>query len=242
MQAKNNIGLWAAAELTDPKTIRYINLKLALLGFPTVAASADPEFDEMAAALLQHQHEVDRLLADHLCPADQRIQVFLNDYLKETNLSVKLPGQTFVLDRYGLARALSLPPDRDEFVSEHVRSYRVKQGVLHNPQADRRTTHGIFHIAEGGLGIPDDKRSVPKDVFGRMLQLAMTPPSELLRLPFTSLASDPATCFVSLLLRPLVVPEVPGYIAEKTMEVRFFAPGNLVSNLDFVESIFGNGK
>merc|ERR1711916_226543 len=28
---------------------------------------------------------------------------------------------------------------------------------------------------------------------------------------------------------------------EKTMEVRFFAPGNMVSNLDFVESIFGNG-
>ena len=25
------------------------------------------------------------------------------------------------------------------------------------------------------------------------------------------------------------------------MEIRFFAPGNLVSNLDFVESIFGNG-
>ena len=25
------------------------------------------------------------------------------------------------------------------------------------------------------------------------------------------------------------------------MEIRFFAPGNLVSNLDFVETIFGNG-
>ena len=25
------------------------------------------------------------------------------------------------------------------------------------------------------------------------------------------------------------------------MEIRFFAPGNLVGNLDFVESIFGNG-
>ncbi len=25
------------------------------------------------------------------------------------------------------------------------------------------------------------------------------------------------------------------------MEIRFFAPGTLVSNLDFVESIFGNG-
>ncbi len=46
---------------------------------------------------------------------------------------------------------------------------------------------------------------------------------------------------MSLLLRPLVCPEVPGFTAEKTMEVRFFAPGNLVSNLDFVENIFGNG-
>lgn len=241
MGTKNNIGLGTATEFTDPATIRYINLKLALLGFPTVAASSDPEFDEMAAALLQHQRETDRLLADYLCPADQRIQIFLNDTLKETGLAIKLPGRTFVLDRYGLARMLSLPPDRDEFISEHVQSYRVKQGVLHNPQADRRTTQGIFHIAEGGLGIPDDKRAVPKAVFGRMLQLALAPPPGLLRLPFTAPPSEPAECFVSLLLRPLVVPEVSGYIAEKMMEIRFFAPGNLVSNLDFVESIFGNG-
>ncbi len=46
---------------------------------------------------------------------------------------------------------------------------------------------------------------------------------------------------VSLLMRPLVCPEVPGVSCEKRMEVRFFAPGGLVSNLDFVESIFGNG-
>ena len=30
------------------------------------------------------------------------------------------------------------------------------------------------------------------------------------------------------------------YPARKRMEIRFFAPGSLVSNLDFVESIFGN--
>ena len=46
--------------------------------------------------------------------------------------------------------------------------------------------------------------------------------------------------FFSLLLRPIVCPEVPGVGPQKTMEVRFFAPGALVSNLDFVESIFGN--
>ena len=62
-----------------------------------------------------------------------------------------------------------------------------------------------------------------------------------MRLPFTATQPEPAECFVSLLLRPLVCPAVPGFTAEKTMEVRFFVPGNLVSNLDFVESIFGNG-
>ena len=45
---------------------------------------------------------------------------------------------------------------------------------------------------------------------------------------------------VSSLLRPVVCPEVKGVILEKSLEVRFFVPGNLVSNLDFVESIFGN--
>ncbi|HZV34579.1 MAG TPA: hypothetical protein VFB72_08370, partial [Verrucomicrobiae bacterium] len=60
------------------------------------------------------------------------------------------------------------------------------------------------------------------------------------RLPFTSTQKEQAECFVSLLMRPIVCPAVPGLIGEKMMEVRFFAPGNLVSNLDFVESIFGN--
>ena len=39
----------------------------------------------------------------------------------------------------------------------------------------------------------------------------------------------------------MVCPAVPGFTPEKTMEVRFFVPGNLVSNLDFVEAIFENG-
>ena len=144
------------------------------------------------------------------------------------------------MDSPGLARELSLPPDRDEFVSDIVRSYRLRQGVLHNPANDRRTTQGVFHVAEGGLPIADDKKAVPKSVFGRLLKLAFEPPAELLRLPFTSTQEAQAECFVSLLLRPVVCPAVAGFIEQKTMEVRFFAPGNLVSNLDFVEMIFGN--
>ena len=144
------------------------------------------------------------------------------------------------LDSPGLARELSLPPDRDEFFSGIVRSYRVRQGVLHNPVNDRRTTQGVFHVAEGGLPVPDDKLAVPKEVFGRLLDAALHPPVELLRLPFTSTQAAQAECFVSLLLRPVVCPGVPGFIEEKSMETRFFAPGSLVSNLDFIETIFGN--
>ena len=160
MQTKNNIGLGTAAEITDPKTIRYINLKLALLGFPTVTASSDPEFDEMAAGLLQHQHEVDRLLADHLCPTDRSgIQVFLNDYLKETNLSVKLltdvcsgsirPGpRAFIA---GGSRRVCLGTRPHGIASSRACC------TICRPTAARRRE--FFYIAEGGLGIPDDKRA-----------------------------------------------------------------------------------
>ncbi|GMA42235.1 hypothetical protein [Mobilicoccus caccae] len=120
-------------------------------------------------------------------------------------------------------------------------SYRIANGVLHNPASDRRTTAGVFHIADGGLPVPDDKKAVPAAVFGRLVEHAVHPPAESMTLPFTADEADPAACFVSLLLRPVVVPEVPGYARERRMEIRFIVPGGLVSNLDFVESIFGNG-
>jgi phosphoenolpyruvate carboxykinase (diphosphate) len=219
--------------------IPYINVKLALLGLPTVAAGGGEPLNDLVSSLVTHYREKERLLANHLSPADQRIQTFLYDYLQEIPVA-KLPVRTFVLDRPGLARKLSLPVDRDEHVSAILSSYRTKQGVLHNPRSDRRTTQGIFHVTEGGLPIPDDKIGVPTAAFGKMLGLALSPPREMLRLPFAATQPVPAECFVSLLIRPLVSPEVPGFSPLKTMEIRFFAPGSLVSNLDFIEGIFGN--
>ncbi|HCR30387.1 MAG TPA: hypothetical protein DIV79_10260, partial [Opitutae bacterium] len=124
--------------------------------------------------------------------------------------------------------------------SNIVSSFRVKQGVLNNPASDRRTTKGVFHIAEGGLPIPADKKAVPLPTFAKLLERALNPPDDLLELPFTSTQEEKARLFVSLLLRPVVQPAVEGVTEEKRTEVRFFAPGNLTSNLDFVESIFGN--
>lgn len=221
----------------------YINLKLASSGQPTCAACDQDDFLSTANDLLRAYREKNRLLSNYLCPVDRRIQNFLNRYLEDLELDrvPTLPGQTFILDRHGVARELSLPMGTDEFHSDIVSSYRIAQGVLHNPASDRRTTKGSFHIAEGGLPIPGDKKAVPKAVFARLVEHALNPPQDLMLLPFTAREANPARMFVSLLLRPIVCPAIPGREAEKRMEIRFIAPGNLVSNLDFVESIFGNG-
>lgn len=226
--------------LSGRAEIRYLNLKLAELGQPVLHAHVNPEVAVTVASFIARSREKDRLLSGHLCPVDTRIQAFLYDYLAEDLVAPRIPSQTLLLDLPGIARVASLPPDRDEFVSDIIQSYRVANGILHNPKSDRRTTEGIFHVSEGGLPIPDDKKAVPREVFGRLLQRAFRPPENLLELPFTTSQEDRAQCWVSLYLRPIICPAVPGFIAEQRMETRFFAPGNLVSNLDFVETIFGN--
>jgi len=221
----------------------YINLKLHSSGLPACKAqNCDNDFFSIADDLLESYREKSRLLSEHLCPADKRIQDFLDNYLSDSGSANHplLPSNTLVLDRHGVARELSLPAEGDYFESEFVKSFRVSQGVLHNTSRDRRTTAGSFHISEGGLPVPGDKKAVPKIAYANLLHEALNPPEELTTLPFTSDQKEQAHSFVSLLLRPVVCPEIPGIEEEKTMEIRFFAPGSLTSNLDFVESIFGN--
>ena len=224
----------------DPRLLAYLNLKLHEIGQPGVALAERDELAGFVDHFLTLSREKDRALARHLCPVDQRIQNFIYHTLDGDEDAPRLPATTLVLDRPGLARALSLPVGQDEHHSSILASLRVRQGVLHNPRSDRRTTQGIFHVTEGGLPIPDDKKGVPAAVFGRLLAAALQPPAELLRLPFTAGAPKAAECFVSLHLRPVVVPAVPGFTPRRAMETRCFAPGALVANLDFVESIFGN--
>ncbi len=122
----------------------------------------------------------------------------------------RLPSQTLVLDMPGLARVMSLPPGEDSLTSPYVRSYRIRQGILHNPKSDRRTTKGIFHIAEGGLPVPDDKIAVPKATFGALLaprsdSAAGSSGAAVHR----ESGSSKVRLFATLLLRPLVCPR-PG--------------------------------
>ncbi|MGB5989828.1 MAG: hypothetical protein WBG43_08830 [Marinifilaceae bacterium] len=228
--------------------IRYINLQLSAMGQPTYTDSSeygiqlsDPKFIELTRNLVLNYQAKKKLVPDHLCPADKRIQTFINSYLSDIDEEKPLvPTSTFVLDQEGLARELSLAPDSNEYSNEFLKSYRIKQGVLHNPKHDRRTTKGSFHIVEGGLPVPIDKIEVPKIAFNRFLKAAFNAPKETTGLPFTSTQEEQTDLYVSLFMRPIVCPEVKGIISQKSLEIRYFAPAAFVSNTDFVESIFGN--
>lgn len=243
MSVKRDYGL--ALDRNSPeeheRLISYINIKLASLGLPLYRREG-MAFVELAADTLENLHEKNRLLGDLLPPADRRIQAFLDSYLEELGPDAipRIPSSTFVLDRYGMGRELSLPPDAHRHVSPTLSSWRVRNGVLHNPTNDRRTTEGVFHVATGGLPIPPDKKAVPKVAYARLLAMALSPPEELLELPFTATGGEKARCFLSLLIRPPVCPAVPGRSVERSMELRLFAPGSLAASLDFIESIFGN--
>lgn len=102
-----------------------------------------------------------------------------------------------------------------------MQSTRVQQGVLHNPASDKRTTQGTFHVSEGGLPIPADKKAVPREVFARLFWHAMHPPKDAMLLPFTAdmPARDRVHTFASLFLRPRVSPEVPGVSPYRDMEI-----------------------
>lgn len=227
---------------SDKKLIQYINLKLASLGYPVYNDGSSSKLLDIAKPLLNNYQVKAQMLAKSSSPIGDRIEAFLTKYLKDVpgSIEINFPKHFLNLDHHGLARMLSIPPNSDIYETEIVKSYRTPQGILHNPKNDRRTTKGVFHVTEGGLPIPDDKKAVPKMVFARLLQAALNPPKDLMQIPFTANQQEKAELFVSLMLRPVIVPEISGVTPEKSMEIRFLVPGNLVSNLDFVESIFGN--
>lgn len=247
MDYKSALGInpqTGANEVGGETLFEYVNMRLSAAGLPVFGKEDDYPIVELAKPLLENYREFSKLSAEYYCPPDSRIMNYLENYLSDVcdprEPFPSLPHKTFILDRFGTARTLSLPPDSDKHENPLVSSYRVRQGILNNPCSDRRTTAGVFHVAEGGLPVPADKKSVPKRVFKNLWARAFSAPDEMLELPFTSTQERKAKTWVSIYLRPTVCPKIPNGESEKTMEIRFFAPGALVCNLDFVESIFGN--
>jgi hypothetical protein len=221
-----------------------IQLKLMATGLNPAHRNGHghPTFEALTADLIRKIQQKFRGFPQPLCPPDQRIQTWLDACLAGIKLPgrIELPTRALHMDFHGLARTLSLPSHGDKFENALLKSYRVKNGVLHNPASDKRTTKGTFHVADIGFPVAADKKTVPLPAFARLLYEALNPPADYMELPFTSGMKSSAKVWTSLFLRPVISPEVPGRRSYKDMEIRFFAPASLVSNLDFVESIFGN--
>ena len=222
----------------------YIAFQLAAAGLnaPGGIDEADDRSATFSVGILDSMRAKSRLLASNRAPIDRRIEDFLANYFRDQvgDDPLRLPDRTLELDRHGMAREMSLPARGDRHQSHLVTSSRCLNGSLNNPVADRRTTAGTFHVVENGPPIADDKRAVAPEVFVALFRHAMNPPTDLMTLPYTADEPEPARTWVSHMLRPLVRPAVPGYCDHQSLEVRFFAPASLISNLDFVESIFGN--
>ncbi len=247
MDYKSTLGINSITgenERGDNALFEYVNMRLSAAGKPVFGDESQYPVLKLAKPLLENYKDFTMRNGETYCPADSRIMDFLSSYLEdileENETMPAIPHHTFPLDRFGTARVLSMPPDKDIYENAIIKSYRVKQGILNNPITDRRSTAGVFHVAEGGLPVPDDKKSVPKVVFKNMLKHAFNAPDNFLELPFTSTQENKAKTWVSILLTPTVCPAIPNVSKAKTMQIRFFAPGGLISNIDFVESIFGN--
>ena len=229
---------------TREDRIQYINFKLASLGLPIYRSESDNEsgtyFIDLLEDIIKDYKEKKRMVDVNEVGVYKRINQFFSNYFHDSSYVPRVVDESLTLDHYGLAREMSLPPDGNTYRNELISSYRIKQGVLHNPKNDRRTTEGSFHIVEGGLPIPYDKKAVPKETFVKLYQAAINPPEDFKLLPFTINQKEKAQTFVSLMVKPIVSPKVPGVQEEKRMEVFFVAPGSFVSNLDFIESVFGN--
>lgn len=230
---------------TSEDRIKYINFKLASLELPIYHPvnrqnEAGEYFINLFDDIIKDYKEKSRMVDVNEIGIHKRINQFFEGYFKGYAQIPKVVDTYFTLDYYGLARELSLPPDGTTFTNEYINSYRIKQGILNNPKNDRRTTKGSFHIVEGGMPIPYDKKAVPMETFMKLYAAAFNPPESLMELPFTSKQTSKAKTFVALHVKPIVSPEVPGVHNQKTMEILCVAPGSLVSNLDFLESVFGN--
>ena len=248
MELERTVGLRPDGAVWLPErraAVSSILLKLAAMGVRIPPDTGDEDVLHLAGDLFARYREQTRLLSEHLCPADRRIQQLhrraARGAARLRRARARCPSETLILDHYGLARELSLPVDaRRLAATSWSRATGSTTACCTIPSTIAARPRASFTWPRAGCRSPPTRSRVPLATYLAPAEAALRPPPELLRLPFTASWPEPVETMVSLLLRPLVCPAVPRVSPEKRMEVRFFVPGGLVSNLDFVESIFGN--
>ena len=200
-----------ATTLHFRKTSTHMSLETTL-GI-TADGIVPPGRAEQARALIRSGRDGG---AERKCPADPRIEAFLAEHFADLGLPapLRLPDETLVLPRHGIARELSLPEGSDSYQQRLPellpRPQRRAAQPAERPPHHRRARSTSPRAA---CRSPATRRPCPRRVFARPL-----PPRRERRrrscssLPFTAQPAGARRAFVSLLLRPLVCPEVPGVV------------------------------
>jgi hypothetical protein len=224
---------------------------------PKVPAVTDPEAEQAGAEVINLEESTKELLKaiaerNQENPAtycETKINKFLQVFFRGTSVLSKLIlPKSINLNYRGTAELASLPEDGQVFENSVVTSYRLfnGQGILHKPIKDKRTTAGIFHVAEGGFLIPDDKKGVPPETSARLVAAALNPgwrpgdtgeldsAADLMKLPW----DNQTQAMVSCTIRPVVSPKIEGVTDSKYMEIQVYAPAGLTANVDFLQKVF----
>ena len=248
LDTKRSLGLnpdGTAVAADRRQLIRYINLKLAALGRPTAGNAGETAFLDVAHDLLAQYQEYRRLLDDYLCPADQRIQDFLDEHLagEPLNGPIRLPARTFVARPPRPRPRAVAAVDGDDVTERAARELPRPQRRAAQPQErpphDRRASSTS---PRAGCRSPATRWRCRRRVFARAV-----PPRRRTRrpsccaLPFTADQAEPAR---AVRLAAAAAARLPGGARRLPAARRWRSassrPAAWSSNLDFVESIFGN--
>ena len=160
------------------------------------------------------------------CPADRRIEAFLSDHFATS----ACPGRSACPASSSSCRGTGSPArcrSRRGRTATATRSCGRTACERRAAQPAQRPAHdraGRSTSRKAGCRSPATRRRCPGGLRGAV-PAGGQPAGRHAVVPFTADRPEPLRTFVSLLLRPVVRPGVPGVCAEKPMEVRFFAPG-----------------
>jgi hypothetical protein len=98
MDLERTVGLTRSGQTADldrGALSLVITLKLSAMGLPVPHRTRDQDVLDVGRDLFERYREQSRLLSEHLCPVDQRVQAFLERLLKGTDVAEpRLPRTT----------------------------------------------------------------------------------------------------------------------------------------------------
>ncbi len=148
------------------------------------------------------------------CPADRRIESFLNDYFADLKPAVAAPpARRRRWSCPGTASPASCRSPRTPTATATTMSARTACGTACCTIRRTRPPHhrrGPSTSPRGACRFPATRRPSPSGPPPPVPPRPVTSAADLLVVPFTADRPEPSRGFVSLLLRPIVCPEVPG--------------------------------